>query len=335
MATAGNDKLIESMVGVHLGFAACAAAELGLANLIPRDGAREVEALAAEAGCNPDHLYRLLRLLASHGIFEETARRTFALTPAAESMRDDADQSTRAGWRLFHRVFGTAQQGLLKGLRTETTPLAIGLGMPIFEFLGSHPEDAAIFDAGMMAIHGPETLATLRAYDFSGISTLADIGGGNGSVMTEALNRHKDMHGILFDREHVVERARASIETAGVSARCQLRSGDFFDSIPEGADAYMFRHIIHDWTDEQSVVILKNCRKVMPANGRLLIVEAVVPPGNERSIAKDFDFVMLLYPGGKERTEKEYQALFAAAGFALTGVTPTNSMVSVVEGRPA
>lgn len=249
-------------------------------------------------------------------------------------MRSDAVDSTRAGWRMFHRILPPALQGLAESLRTGGTPLATGLGQPLFEFLPSHPEDAAIFDEGMTALHGPETAAMLDAYDFSGIGTLADIGGGNGSLLTMTLQKYPGLQGLLCDLRHVIDRATRNLERAGVADRCRVEPVDCFASIPGGADAYLFRHILHDWTDGQSATILGNCRKVIPPTGRLLLVEVVVPAGNGRSLAKDFDFAMLLYPGGRERTEAEYRNLLGTAGFRLTGITPTDSPVSVIEGRP-
>ena len=174
----------------------------------------------------------------------------------------------------------------------------------------------------------------IEAYDFNGIATLADVGGGNGSLLTAVLGEYPEMRGLLFDLGHVAGRARDNIAVAGCSDRCEVREGNFFESFPAGVDAYLMRHIIHDWTDEQCVQILNNCRAVIPERGRLLIVEAVVPSGNDPSPAKDLDMAMLLYPGGMERTEEEYRGLFAAAGFELAGVTPTASPVSVLEGRP-
>jgi hypothetical protein len=329
-----NQEFLQMIARTHLGFAAGAIAELGIADLIPRGAARPVTELAAEGGCDAALLYRTLRFLASYGIFEETAPRSFALTSAADAMRSDAPESTRGGWRMVHGIF-RAQQGLEESLRTGRTPFVNSFGQPIFAYLGSHPEDAAIFDAGMTSFHGPETAAMLKAYDLSGIGTLADIGGGNGSLLIPTLSRYPNLKGLLFDVGHVIDRARSNIHAAGLTDRCRIEQGSFFESIPQGADAYLLRHIIHDWTDEQSVAILKNCRRVMPANGRLLIVEAVVPPGNHPSAAKDFDFLMLMYPGGMERTADEYRALFQAAGFELSSITPTESPVSVIEGHPA
>jgi 16S rRNA G1207 methylase RsmC len=174
----------------------------------------------------------------------------------------------------------------------------------------------------------------LDAYDFSAVRVLADIGGGNGSLIAATLQRYPKLRGLLFELDHVIRRTRESLKAYGVEDRCFLIKGNFFESLPSGADTYLFRHIIHDWSDEQSIQILSNCRKVIPNNGRLLIVEAVVPTGNESSLAKDFDMVMLVLPGGIERTEEEYKVLLEQAGFQLSSVTPTTSVVSIVEGKP-
>jgi len=333
MSNLANQRFLEITMGGHLCFAACAVAELGVADSIPRGSSRPVAELAAEASCDAGFLYRTLRLLASYEIFQETAPRTFALTPVAESMRSDAKDSIRAGLRMVHRIL-KSQQGLEEGLRTGETPFTKAFGQPLFGYLSSHPDDAAIFDAGMGSFHGPEAAAMLAAYDLSGIGTLADIGGGSGSLMIAILTKYPNLKGLLFDLGHVIGRSRGNIQAAGLADRCRIAEGDFFAAIPSGADAYLMRHIIHDWNDEQSVTILRNCRRVIPASGRLLIAETVVPPANERSFAKDFDFLMMLYPGGMERTVDEYRALFQAAGFELRGITPTTSLVSVIEGRP-
>lgn len=184
----------------------------------------------------------------------------------------------------------------------------------------------------MTGIHGRETGAILDAYDFSGIEVLADIGGGNGSKITAILQRYPSMKGILFDLPHVVERARERIEAAGLRDRCQLVGGNFFVSVPAGADTYLMRHIIHDWDDEKSHSILRNCHGAMPAGGKLLVVESVIPPGNEPFKGKFLDLTMLLIPGGRERTADEYRALYERAGFELARIVPTSMEVSVVEG---
>jgi ubiquinone/menaquinone biosynthesis C-methylase UbiE len=205
-------------------------------------------------------------------------------------------------------------------------------GKPIFDYLGDNPDKARIFDAAMVGIHGRETNAFLDAYDFSGIGVVADIGGGNGSQIASVLQRHTTLKGILFDLPHVIDRARQRIEAAGLSGRCQLVSGSFFESVPKGADAYMMRHIIHDWDDEKALTILRNCHAAMSSNGKLLVIESVIPPGNDPFGGKLLDLVMLLIPGGKERTADEYRALFAKAGFEISGIVPTGTEISIIEG---
>lgn len=324
---------MEIMFGSVLSRAVSAVAEFGVADLIEPGSSRPVAELAAATGCHERTLYRCLRYLASHEIFVENSKGAFGLTPLAAALRTDAVGSFRPAARMLGRMFPAVAE-LENTLRDGENGIVKSLGQPLFEYLPSHPELAAVFDSGMTAIHGSETPAMLEAFDLSGIGTLADVGGGNGSLLTSVLQKYPAMKGILFDLGHVSGRATGNLQKAGLGDRCEVREGSFFEAFPEGADAYLMRHVIHDWDDQQSVQILKNCRAVIPAHGRLFIVEAVVPDGNDPSPAKDFDMAMLIYPGGMERTEAEYRALVSAAGFELVGVTPTASAVSVVEGRP-
>ena len=191
-----------------------------------------------------------------------------------------------------------------------------------------------IFDAGMTSLNSYETGAMLDAYDFTGVNVLADIGGGNGSLLSAVLARYPNMKGILFDLGHVVGRAKEKLNAAGLAERCSFIEGSFFESIPAGADAYIFRHIIHDWTDDQSIPILGRCRKVIPGNGKLLVADCVVPAGNAPSLSKDMDITMLTFPGGQERTEAQFRSLLKASGFELKSITSTTTMINVVEGKP-
>jgi len=235
---------------------------------------------------------------------------------------------------MFHRMFA-AWDGLDHSVRTGEPGSLKVFGEPLFNYIGRQADLASLFDAGMTAFHGHETAAMLDAYDFSGIKTLADIGGGNGSLLAAVLRRYPQMRGILFDLGHVVGRARSGMQALGLEQRCSVIEGNFFESIPGGADAYLMRHIIHDWNDEQSVQILTHCRKVIPADGRVLLVEFTVSGPNQASLGKDADMMMLTFPGGMERTVEEYRALFEQSGFRLSKVTTTKSAVSVVEGTPA
>ena len=186
----------------------------------------------------------------------------------------------------------------------------------------------------MVGIHGRESNAALDAYDLSDMGVVADIGGGNGSMLTMALEKHTNVKGILFDLPHVVDRAKHGLEAAGLLDRCKVVGGNFFESVPGGADAYLMRHIIHDWDDEKSLTILRNCHAAMSSTSKLLIIESVIPPGNEPFHGKLLDLVMLLIPGGKERTEDEYRTLLGKAGFKLSQIVPTKTEISVIEATP-
>ncbi|HXX21101.1 MAG TPA: methyltransferase [Candidatus Acidoferrum sp.] len=333
MSIAETELLSQMMAGAALTQAICSVAELGVADQIEPGAPRSVEHLAEVTGAHERSLYRVLRYMASCGIFRETENRHFDHTPLSAALRSDAPNSFRAAGRMFY-LMKDGWGGLHHSILTGKPGFDQAYGQPMFDFIGTHPELPAVFDAGMTSFHGHETPAMLDAYDFSGINTLADIGGGNGSLLTAALRRYPKMKGILFDLGHVVARTKERLLAAGVGDRCSIVEGSFFESVPKGADAYLLRHIIHDWTDEQSVQILNNVRNVIPPDGRVLLVEFAVPRGNERSLAKATDMLMLIYTGGLERTEDEYSSLFQQAGFRLSGVTPTASAVAVVEGRP-
>jgi len=174
----------------------------------------------------------------------------------------------------------------------------------------------------------------LDVYDFGGFETLVDIGAGNGSLLMTVLKQTPRLHGVLFDREHVIQRARPAIEAAGLGNRCQVSAGSFFDSVPSGHDAYLMRHIIHDWDEEKALTILRHCRKAIKPAGKLLLVEAVIPPGNDPSWSKFLDLNMLLIPGGQERTEAEYRQLLGQAGFRIMRIVPTRTEMSVIESVP-
>ncbi len=333
MSQTETETLTRIILGAALSRAVCSITELGVADQIESGSPRSVEYLARATGTHERSLYRVLRFLASHGLFQEKDHRQFDHTPLSRCLRGDSDGSFRAAGQMFHRL-SPVWEGLHHSIRTGESGFNEVFGKPLFDYIGAHPELEALFDAGMTAIHGHETPAMMEAYDFRTIQVLADIGGGNGSLIGSVLQRYPKLKGLLFDLGHVVGRARETLEAFGVSGRCSVIEGNFFESIAAGADAYLFRHIIHDWTDEQSIQILSNCRKVIPEDGRILIVESVVPAANEPSLAKDFDMAMLVIPGGIERTEEEYRSLFEQAGFRLSTVTPTSSAISVLEGRP-
>ena len=324
-------QLGQMITGYWTSQAIYAAAKFGIADLL-NEGAKSVDELASATDTKPELLYRLLRALASVGVFAEENDKRFSLTPLAEPLRSDVAGSQRSLALMMGDDQYRAWGNLADTVETGDNAYEKVVGKPIFDHLAKQPEKARIFDDAMTGIHGRETGAILDAYDFSGINVIADIGGGNGSKITAILQKYPEMQGILFDLPHVVERALPNIESAGLSDRCQLVDGDFFQSVPSGADAYIMRHIIHDWNDVKSLTILRNCHAVMSPGSKLLLVESVIPPGNDPFMGKFLDLTMMLIPGGKERTEGEYRTLYDKAGFDLVRIVPTSTEVSVVEG---
>jgi len=326
-------RLDQMICGYWTSQAIYVAAKLGIADLL-KDGPRTAHDLAAQTATHEKSLYRLLRALASLGIFAEDDNRRFVLTPDAELLRRDVPGSQWATAVMVGEDHYRAWAELLYSIRTGANAFERVFERPVFEFLSEHPEKAAIFDQAMVGIHGRETAAILDAYDFSNFAAVTDIGGGNGSVMCGLLGRYPALHGTLFDLPGVIERARKNIEAAGLADRVHLVSGDFFSSVPQGADAYLLRHIIHDWDDALALRILENVRREMREGGRLLVIESVIPPGNEPFFGKLLDLAMLVGPGGQERTAEEYRDLYGKAGFRLARIVPTQSEVSVIEGVP-
>jgi hypothetical protein len=309
------------------------AAKLGLADLL-KNGPLSIEDLSKQCGTHPPSLHRLLRALASIGVFAEQTHQRFTLTPAAALLQSDVPGSQRAMAIMMGEEHFQAWGNLMYSVQTGKPAFEKLFGEPVFEYLSQNPEQAAIFDKAMVGVHGRETAAIVDAYDFSAFKSVADIGGGNGSTLCGILGRHATLHGTLFDLPGVIERASQTVDRAGLSGRIHLVAGDFFQSAPQGADTYFLRHIIHDWDDDKAARILQNVHQAIDRQGRLLVVESVIPAGNEPFFGKLLDLTMLVIPGGRERTEDEYRTLFGQAGFRLARIIPTNAEVSVIEGIP-
>ncbi len=323
-------KLDKMITGYWISQAIYAAAKFDIAEHLA-GGDKTVDELATATGTNADALYRLLRALASVGIFVEVGKHRFSLTPVAELLRSDVPGSKRALALMSGDEQFAAWTEIEHSIRTGEKAFDKVFGQPIFDYLGEHPEKAKVFDAAMVGIHGRESNAVLEAYDFPETGVVVDIGGGNGSQITGVLQHQTALNGILFDLQHVVERAQPRIDEAGLTDRCQLVGGSFFESVPDGGDLYMMRHIIHDWDEEKTALILKNCHQAMSAESKLLVIESVIPEGNQPFGGKFLDLVMLLIPGGKERTADEYRSLFDQAGFRVERIVPTSSEVSIIE----
>ena len=322
--------LTQMAFGALLTQALYVAARLGVADLLAA-GPRPVAGLAAETNTHERSLYRVLRSLAGAGVFRETEPKTFALTPLAEPLRSDAPDSVRNGmifmgeeWHF--RVWGD----MMHSVRTGRPAWGRTHGAEVFDYLAANPAHAEVFNNAMTDMSVITAPAVVEAYDFSSFGTLADIAGGHGYLLAQILKANPGLKGLLFDVPPVVEGAGALLEREGVAARVEKVAGDFFASVPR-ADAYIMKHIIHDWDDERAGLILKNINAAMGPEGRVLIVEVVVPEGNEPHYAKLLDLEMLASPGGIERTAEEYAELLAGAGLRLTRIVPTTSPFSVVE----
>lgn len=314
-----------------------AAAELGLADHLAQ-GPLSAADIAAKAGLNAPALHRLMRSLAGLGILDEGEDERFGLTPLGEGLKSGkaATGSARAAvLTLAAPWFATAMGQLSESVRSGATAFEKINGMPVFDYLGRHPEAASLFSETMVGIHGSEPPAVAAAYDFSGLETIVDVGGATGNMLATILLRHKGLRGILADLAHVVKDAPALLAGKGVSDRVSIVPHDFFDSVPAGGDAYILSHILHDWSEAQCLTILGNLHKAMTAEARLLVVEMVLPGRNEPHFGKILDMVMLAVPGGEERTGEEYRALLAKAGFRVTRIVPTASPVSVIEAVKA
>ncbi|MEW6600375.1 MAG: methyltransferase [Nitrospirota bacterium] len=309
------------------------AAELGIADLLAK-GPLTAEELAEKSDADSNALYRVLRALAGAGIFSENGDRSFSLTPLAENLRSDIPGSQRSFAIMSGAEFFQTWGSLLHSVRTGEDGFSKVYGKAFFEYMTENPDRHRIYDAAMNGIHDFETEPVISAYDFSRFSQIVDIGGGNGLQLAKILQRNPDLTGILFDMPAVAEGASPVISSFGLNGRCRIEGGDFFSSVPAGADAYIMRHVIHDWEDEKAVTILRNCRNAMISGGKILVVESVIPDGNTPSFGKWLDLMMLLVKG-MERTEDQYRKIFEDAGLRLNRIVPTAHEISIIEGIAA
>jgi hypothetical protein len=322
--------LLQMSNGYWVSQALYAAAKLGIADLL-KDGAKHSDELAQATGTHARSLYRLLRGLASVGVFAEHAPHVFSLTSIANGLRSDIPGSMRSSVLLAGEEYYQAWGNILYSLQTGKSAFEQTQGLPAFQYYAEHPESSKIFDQAMKNISDAIKPAIAHGYDFSSIRKLVDVGGGNGSLIAAILRANPGLQGVLFDQEAAI--ATAPSVLAEVGDRCECIVGDFFEAVPAGADAYLLKYVLHNWDDERAIAILKNCHDAMQENSKLLIVEQVIPPGNEPFFGKLIDLQMLVNFSGCERTEQEYRSLFAAAGFELTRVVSTRSNVSVLEGK--
>jgi hypothetical protein len=331
----------QQLFQIATGYIASSALQTALKLQIPdrlAAGTTAVDELARDAGVDEDALYRIMRALASLGVFDERQTRTFELTATGRMLQSGQPGFYDMGLWITSPFHFRVYAEMLPAVTTGTPAAEIVTGMPAFEYL-AQPENkelSEIFNNAMTGFSADVAPAALDAYDFAGIDVLVDVAGGHGKMLTSILRRYPRMRGILFDVPHVIEGAAPLLDAAGVEDRCATVSGDFFNEVPEGS-AYLLKHIIHDWDDARARTILRNIRAKLQGkpNGRVLLLEAVLQPGNAPDRGKLIDLEMLMMPGGRERSESEFRALFTSAGFELTRVIPTRSPLSIIEARVA
>jgi hypothetical protein len=311
-----------------------AAAKLGIADLLA-GGPKPVSELARSTNTNEDALYRCLRALASINVFRETAPQTFANTPLSEALRDVTGSARNEVLFMADQLHMNIYSELMHTIKTGGTAFKKVTGMEPFEFFHQNADENKSFNNAMTSISRQVIQPVIEVYDFGETGTLADIGGGHGALLATILGKHRGLHGIVFDLQHVAEGARPVIESLNLAPRCEIVGGDFFKAVPP-AESYVMKSIIHDWDDTRAITILKNCASAMRGpNGKLILLEMLIGPSNEPGLAKWIDIEMLVIAGGRERTEAEYADLLAKAGLRLARVVRTASPLAVIEAVKA
>jgi SAM-dependent methyltransferase len=332
-ATPPHVALLQMMTGYWVSQSIYVAAKLGIADLLG-GGPRHYESLAGATQTHAPSLYRLLRALASVGVFRETEPGCFDVTPTAALLQSTNAESMRALAVMYCEEQYRAWSDMLTSVQTGQTAFERVFGTTYFTHLAQHPESNETFNQAMTGWSAQLDHAVLAAYDFSRFATVVDVGGGYGRLLTSILHAHPVARGVLFDQPHVIAGASELLRAAGLDGRCELVGGDFFVEVPRNGDAYILSQIVHDWNDDRSVAILKTCRRAIAPTGRLLLVEMVIATGNNPDFGKFLDLHMLALVGGRERTQSEYRDLLAEAGFQVTRVVPTAAGASIVEAVP-
>lgn len=323
----------QMMLGAWITQAIYVAAELGVADVL-ENGPATAKELSSAVKAKEENLSRVMRALCSAGIFSSDGQGRYTLAPIGELLRSDVPDSKRAYARMAGAEFYSSWEGLLESVRTGGQAFRSRYGKEFFAYMAEKPARWALYDEAMNSIHGPETLPMIEAYDFGCFSTVVDVGGGNGLTLAVILEKFPALKGILHELPEVAKRAEETFAKRGLSRRAAVSTGDFFDSVPAGNDVYLLRHVIHDWTDEDAIKILSNCRKHMKPESKLLVVETIIPDGSGPGFVKWLDLMMMVV-GGRERTIYEFEKLFTAAELRLSKIIPTSCEVSIVECEPA
>jgi SAM-dependent methyltransferase len=330
--------LFGMVTGYYVSRAIYVIAKLGIADHLS-EGPRRIDDLAAATGTHAPSLMRVLRLLTSIGVFTEDADSRFALTPIGACLRAGVPGSMRATALLLGGITQQAWGDLQHSVETGEPAFRRVFGMDSFDYMAQHSDEAANFDAAMAELTEHLATAVVAAYDFSPFRRVVDVGGGTGALLAGVLKANSRLAGVLFELPHVAERAIMQVRKLGLASRCEIVGGDFFKSVPGGGDAYLLKHVIHNWNDDRAVEILKNCRRAMRAKAKLLVLESVYPlridQSDESRVAAANDVNFLVCTGGRERSQAEFGRLYEAAGFRLTRILPTQTPVKVIEGIPS
>ena len=325
--------LFEMATAYWLSQAIYVAAKLGIADLL-RDGPQSCVALAASSGADAPSLFRLMRALSSVGIFAHLGGDRFALSRLAECLQTEVPGSLRAMVITIGEIHYQACGNLLHSVQSGSPAFNKVFGANLFDYLQQNVDAADAFHQGMANVSSMLAYAVLMAYDFAAISSIVDVGGGQGKFLEKVLQFNPHITGTVLDTALTIERAKQCSGNDAWNRRCSYVTGDFFASVPQGADAYLLSGVIHDWDDRRAITILRNCRRAMTGKGRVLIVDMVVPDSDAMSFSKVLDLNMLAMTGGRERTRTEFHAVLDAANFELTRITPTIAPQSVIEAVP-
>jgi SAM-dependent methyltransferase len=325
------DVMLQMITGYWVSQAIGVVARLGVPDQLA-NGPRSTDDLALAVGAHPASLFRVMRLLASIGVFSQPDPGIFRLTPLGDTLRSDTLGSVRY-FAIAETAYGHWQPWgkLLESVKTGTPMPRESLGIELWEWYGQNPEEAEFFSAAMGDLSALAARELVRVYDFTTARTIADIGGAHGVLLAAAMDANPNARGILIDLPHVIATAADAIAAAGITDRTECIAGDFFASVPDGADVHILKQVVHDWDDEHAAKILTNCHRALAPGGKLLLVEMIVPEDNRPSPAQPMDINMLVMLGGRERTDAEYQELLTRAGFRTERIIPTHSPFSVIE----
>lgn len=311
--------------------AVAAMAELNIADAIA-SGSHSADEIASDLGLNPGTLARLLRYLSSIGLLEGQANSEYSLTPMGEMLRTDVPGSFNSMAQIFGSDYGAAAAAnLAHSIRTGEPAFDAAHGVGIFDYIQPREKDRQLFYSAFTGLSTAQAPVIAAAYDFQAFDSIVDVGGGYGYLLLEILKLHDHPTGILYDLEQVIKDAEPLIADEGLADRCSIVAGDFFESVPSGASAYVMKLILHDWNDDQAATILERCRSAMAPGGKVVVIDMVVPEGPDYGLTLNADLNMMVLTEGRERTEEDFNSLGSASGLRVASITPTATSLSVIE----